>query len=169
MNAVAIASRITLKNILFATDLSECANRALPYVLSFARRYGAMMHAAYVVPSDSALMYMSPGDWAVVAEEDEKRMAGYISTLEKLCAGVPHQIMTPRGNVPDALATIDQATSDRSACVGHPRADWRTQSVPRIGRGRRLPARTMSCTDCWSACFERAAASRYVSAHSVRH
>ena len=106
MSTIATGSRISLMNILLATDLSECANSAVPYALSLARRYGATIHAAYVVPADSALFYMSPADWAVVAEDDEKRMRGYISALENQVGYVPHRVMTPRGNVWDALEQI---------------------------------------------------------------
>lgn len=106
MNTVTAGSRILLKNILFATDLSECANKALPYALSIARRHCATIHAAYVVPADSASLYMSPADWSIGAEADERRMSGYLATLEKQVEKVPHHVMTPRGNIWDALAQI---------------------------------------------------------------
>lgn len=106
MSTIAARSRISLKNILFATDLSECANRALPYALSVARRYGATIHPAYIMPADSAVFYMSPADWAVVAEADEKRIRGYRAALENQVRDVPHQVMTPRGNIWDALGQI---------------------------------------------------------------
>jgi nucleotide-binding universal stress UspA family protein len=104
--SVAAGSRIHLKNILFATDLSECANKALPYALSVARHHGAMVHAVYVVPGDSALFYMAPADWAIVAEGDEKRIRGYVATIESQMGEIPHHVMTPRGNILDAVAKI---------------------------------------------------------------
>jgi nucleotide-binding universal stress UspA family protein len=106
MNTVAAGSRIVLKNILLATDLSECANKALPYALSMARRYGATLHAAYVVPADSALFYMSPADWEIVAQADERQRSGYLAILEKQLAEVPHSVMTPMGNPLEVLGQI---------------------------------------------------------------
>src|ERR1700751_2069532 len=82
MNTVEAGSRIVLKNILFATDFSPCSNAALPYALSVARRHRATLHAAYVMPTDADLLFMSPESWVAVAEEDEKRIQGYIKQLE---------------------------------------------------------------------------------------
>jgi nucleotide-binding universal stress UspA family protein len=108
MNTVSVAagSRIHLKNILYATDLSECANKALPHALSIARRDGAMVHAAYVVPADSALFYMSPADWDMIAKADERALREYVAALETQVEEVPHRVTTPKGNIPDALAKI---------------------------------------------------------------
>jgi nucleotide-binding universal stress UspA family protein len=106
MHTLAAGHLIHLKNILFATDLSECANKALPYALSVAQRYGATIHAAYVVPGESALCYMSPGDWNAVAEQDEERMRAYAEAIENQVGDVPHRVTTPKGDIWPALAQI---------------------------------------------------------------
>ena len=108
MNTVEAGSRIVLKNILFATDFSPCSNVALPYALSVARRYRATLHAAYVMPTDADLLFMSPESWVAVAEEDEKRIQGYIKQLEGQMQEVPHHLLTPRGKVSGALTQIIQ-------------------------------------------------------------
>jgi nucleotide-binding universal stress UspA family protein len=41
MKATATRTRIELKNVLFATDLSEAASAAIPYAKEIAKRYGA--------------------------------------------------------------------------------------------------------------------------------
>jgi nucleotide-binding universal stress UspA family protein len=46
-------TRISLKNILFATDFSNAAEAALPYALAIARRYEAKLHVAHVLPPDA--------------------------------------------------------------------------------------------------------------------
>jgi nucleotide-binding universal stress UspA family protein len=96
-------NRILLKNILLATDLSECANQALPYALSMARRHKATVHAACVVPNNSTAYYLSPADWAMLTAAEEKQVRGYAATLEKQLGEVSHHVMTPSGNVADAL------------------------------------------------------------------
>jgi len=78
MNTVEAGKRIALKNVLFATDFSPCSNAALPYALSVARRYGATLHAAYVMPTDADLLFMSPENWtSVAAEEDNEDTGAY--------------------------------------------------------------------------------------------
>ena len=108
MNTVEAGSRIVLKNILFATDFSPCSNAALPYALSVARRHRATLHAAYVMPTDADLLFMSPESWVAVAEEDEKRIQGYIKQLEGQMQEVPHHLLAPRGKVSGALTQIIQ-------------------------------------------------------------
>jgi nucleotide-binding universal stress UspA family protein len=44
---------IALKNILFATDFETLANRALPFAVELADRYGAKLYAAHVIPQEA--------------------------------------------------------------------------------------------------------------------
>ncbi len=106
MHTVEAGRRIALKNILFATDFSPCSNAALPYALSVARRYGATLHAAHVMPTKAEMVLMSPESWPTVAEEEDKRIQAYIDQLETQFQGLPHHVLTPRGKVADALAQI---------------------------------------------------------------
>jgi len=48
MNAVDTKTRISIKNILYATDFSPAAGAALPYVLGLAQRYRARVHSLHV-------------------------------------------------------------------------------------------------------------------------
>ncbi len=106
MRTVEAGKRIALKNILFATDFSPCSNAALPYALSVARRYGATLHAAHVMPTKAELVLMSPESWPTVAEEEDKRIQSYVDQLEKQLQELPHSVLTPRGNVANAIAQI---------------------------------------------------------------
>ncbi|MGD0790735.1 MAG: universal stress protein [Terriglobales bacterium] len=106
MHTVEAGKRIALNNILFATDFSPCSNAALPYALSVARRYGATVHAAHVMPDEADLLFMSPESWPAVLEEEDKRIQGYIDQLEKQFQGLPHDVLTSRGQVADVLAQI---------------------------------------------------------------
>lgn len=106
MHTVEAGKRIALKNILFATDFSPCSNAALPYALSVARRYGATLHAAHVMPTKAELVLMSPESWPTVAEEEDKRIQPYIDRLEKQLQAIPHNVLTPRGSVANAIAQI---------------------------------------------------------------
>lgn len=104
MHTVEAGRRIALKNILFATDFSPCSKAALPYALSIAQRYGATLHAVHVLPSAAEMVFLSPEGWPATAEEDDKRTQALLAQLE--FDGLPHDVLTPRGNVPDMLARI---------------------------------------------------------------
>ena len=106
MHTVEAGKRIALKNILFATDFSPCSNAALSYALSVARRYGARLQVAHVIPTKAEMLFMSPESWPAVAEEEDKRIQACIEQLEKQCQGLPHDVLKPEGKVADALAQI---------------------------------------------------------------
>jgi len=46
-------TRIAVKNMLWATDLSVSSRIAVPYVLGLARRNGARLYVIHVVKADS--------------------------------------------------------------------------------------------------------------------
>jgi nucleotide-binding universal stress UspA family protein len=106
MSTIAVGSRIILKNILFATDLSECSNKALPYALSVARRHGAMTHAVYVVPPEPGVFYPSPPDLPMVDLQADEWIQKYAGTLENQLQEIPHQVAILRGNICNALEQI---------------------------------------------------------------
>jgi nucleotide-binding universal stress UspA family protein len=106
MNTVEAGTRIALKNVLFATDFSPCSNAALPYAASIARRYGATLHAAHVMPGEADLLFMSPENWSAVAEAEDRWIQGHIEQLEHQLQALPHAVLTSRGKVSDALARI---------------------------------------------------------------
>lgn len=106
MATAEVTRRIAVKNVLFATDFSPCSNAALIYALSVARRYGATLYAAHVMPTEADFLLMSPENWTAAVEEEDKRIQGYIEQLEKQVRGLPHDVLTLRGKVSDALAEI---------------------------------------------------------------
>jgi len=55
---------------------------------------------------------MSPADWEIIGEAEDKQLSGYIATLEKQLAEVPHRVMTPRGNTWDVPRANYKRTSD---------------------------------------------------------
>ena len=67
---------IALKNILFATDFSPCSDAALPYAASLARKHGATLHAAHVIPTVVGdIVFISPEGWRTLADEIELQNA----------------------------------------------------------------------------------------------
>jgi|SRR5215469_18582080 len=106
MNTVEAGKRIALKNILFATDFSPGSDAALPYAVSLARKYGATLHAAHVMPTAADVMFMSPEGWPALADEIELKSKQLVTDLERNLKGVPHRLLTPKGKISDALVEI---------------------------------------------------------------
>jgi nucleotide-binding universal stress UspA family protein len=55
-------TRVSLKNVLFATDFSATAQAALPYALAISRHYGSMLHAVHVIPDFDILVHAQASD-----------------------------------------------------------------------------------------------------------
>jgi len=88
MQAAEAKTRIALKNILFATDLSYLAEVALPYVMELARLYGSKVYAVHVRPRG--------GEWAA---PQGKAMA----SLNERLKDIPHEMVIEGGDVREAL------------------------------------------------------------------
>jgi nucleotide-binding universal stress UspA family protein len=52
MGSLVTPMRISLRNILLATDFSSCSETALSYAIGMSRRYGATLHTVSVVPAE---------------------------------------------------------------------------------------------------------------------
>ncbi len=125
MQTVQSTQRIALKNILFATDFSPCANAALPYALAVARKYEATLHAAYVMPNDADLLFMTPENWPTAMAVEDQRVKLCIEGLKEKLQGVPHQLLTPKGKVVDALVqAIDERSIDLLVLGTHGRSGF---------------------------------------------
>lgn len=84
MNSVEAGKRITLRNILFTTDFSSSSDAALPYAMSLARKYGATLHAAHVMPTVAEIVCMSPEGWPALADEIELQAEQHVSGLRAI-------------------------------------------------------------------------------------
>ncbi len=47
-----VNDKVSLRNVLFATDFSDASMKALPYVTSIARRFDSKVCVAHVVPPE---------------------------------------------------------------------------------------------------------------------
>src|SRR6185437_9845062 len=50
------STRVSLNNVLFATDFSSVAQSALAYALAICRHYGSTLHAAHAIPEVNILV-----------------------------------------------------------------------------------------------------------------
>jgi nucleotide-binding universal stress UspA family protein len=102
MKTLEAVAPITLKNVLFATDFSACSNAALPYALAITHQYGAKLYAAHVLSPDTYL-FASPESWPAVCEQKEQQQRADAASLEAQLKGIPHQVLSPVGDISDVL------------------------------------------------------------------
>jgi nucleotide-binding universal stress UspA family protein len=105
MKTVDVTTRISIKNIAFATDLSPASYAALPFAAEFARYYGAKVWgfhvlSPYVYPVPPSLVLPTP-------EQDSQEVAKQLGRqLEKQLPGVPQEVMIGRGETWSALSSF---------------------------------------------------------------
>jgi nucleotide-binding universal stress UspA family protein len=112
MKTLAIASQLTLKNILYATDLSFAAERALPYALQMARRYGSTVYAVHAIHPDYDPL-VPPSAWPNLEQDEEIFRQESRKELECQLQGVPHEVIFQQGETWEVLSRlIDERSID---------------------------------------------------------
>jgi nucleotide-binding universal stress UspA family protein len=74
MKAVAVQSRIQLRNIVFATDFSDAATAALPFAAEIAQRFGAKLFAMHVKTPENYALAATEIWLATNAESRDKQL-----------------------------------------------------------------------------------------------
>jgi nucleotide-binding universal stress UspA family protein len=95
MKTVDVTTRISIKNIAFATDLSPASYLALPFAAEFARYYGAKVWGFHVL---SPNVYPVPPSLVLPApEQDSQEAAKQLGLqLKKQLTGVPQEVVIGR-------------------------------------------------------------------------
>jgi nucleotide-binding universal stress UspA family protein len=102
---------VELKNILYLTDFSEPSERALPFAIGMARKYGAKLYSLHVfMPAPYA--GKTPGMVAAGMEAEEEIARGEMQRIESQLSGLPHQELVESGL--DVWASVEQAIQDRA-------------------------------------------------------
>jgi nucleotide-binding universal stress UspA family protein len=105
MKAVQARTRISLKNILFATDFSPAADAAAPFAIQIARSYGAKMYGVHVNPFDNYTA-AAPDAWAAMAEAAERQTKEHARRLKEQLKGVEHEVVIAEGNIWEAISNL---------------------------------------------------------------
>src|SRR5256886_4540395 len=105
MQAVQARTRITLKNILFATDFSQAADAAAPMAIQIARRYGAKVYGVHVNRFDDYTA-TAPNTWAAMAEAAEKETKEDAGRLDEQLQGIEHEVVIGEGNLWEMLSNL---------------------------------------------------------------
>jgi nucleotide-binding universal stress UspA family protein len=99
-------TRITVRNVLFATDFSSASEAATPYVDAIARRYGAKVFLAHVVsPSSFAWVPPDAGGAAFesVWQTAKAQLADFAASTLR---AVRHETLLAEGDVAAALREL---------------------------------------------------------------
>ena len=100
-------TRISLKNILYATDFSPAAAAALPYVKGLSRQYEATVHAVHVrIPATYPIV--GPEMMPQVIEAAEEQAKFEAQQLHEMLAGIPHDVTVTEGVLWPTITDIVQ-------------------------------------------------------------
>ncbi len=105
LNSFHTSLQVTFRHILFATDFSTTADRALPYAVEIARRSIATIHAVHVIPSDGSPL-LHPAEWAGIAHDSEESGERKKSQLELELRELPHEFLILKGGVWEKLKQV---------------------------------------------------------------
>ncbi len=112
MNAVDTKTRISIKNILYATDFSPAAGAALPYVFGLAQRYGARVHALHV-RHPSPYPIAGPEAMVQIMETLEEQAKLDCESMHEMLAGVPHEVLSTEGDLwPNIAENLEENNID---------------------------------------------------------
>src|ERR1700674_4434091 len=105
MQAVQAKTRITLKNILFATDFSAASDAAAPIAIQIARRYGAKIYGVHVNATDPYAA-VAPEAWAAMAEAAEKAAKEDAGRLNEQLRGIEHEVVIGEGKIWEVMSDL---------------------------------------------------------------
>lgn len=91
-------SRVAFRNILFATDLSTAAEKALPYALEIVRHYGAMLYVVHAI-TPAGYPYAPVAAWPKLEEQEARFRETARLRLEDRLDGISHQTTFRPGQV----------------------------------------------------------------------
>lgn len=105
MNALDTTCQVRMKNILFATDFSPAAEKALPYVVELARRYSSTVFTVHVKQPD-VYPLATPAAWPKLAQEEEEFQRLSKQHLEEELQAIPHNLIFQVGDIWPVLSGV---------------------------------------------------------------
>jgi nucleotide-binding universal stress UspA family protein len=105
MKTLDSTTRVTFKNMLFATDLSSSAENALPYAVEIARRNHATVYAVHVIGPD-VYPLVPPAAWPKFAEDEKEFRRESRHRLDEQLRDLSHEIIFQAGDTWPTLAKV---------------------------------------------------------------
>jgi nucleotide-binding universal stress UspA family protein len=100
------AKRISVENVLFATDFSKYSNEALPFALSIARKYGSKILALHVISPPPLGNFPPTVEMQAIAAQALREANDWMKGLEPRMTGVSHEMLVRKGNVWEEMSAI---------------------------------------------------------------
>lgn len=119
MQTAPVTSRITLSNVLFATDFSDVSRAALPFALELARWYGGKIFVTRVVPYEPYLsvpLEPIPVDLDMSWNREKQNMAEFVSNVS--FGDIVHEEILQRGELGEAISDLITTKRIDVAVVG---------------------------------------------------
>ena len=106
MKAISAGVRISLKNILFATDFSPASQAALPHARSLARKYGAKLYPVHVIhlspfPNSSPTLA-----WQAIAAQAAREAREAMDALQPKWEEIPYEALIRKGQIWTELSRV---------------------------------------------------------------
>jgi nucleotide-binding universal stress UspA family protein len=105
MQAVQARTRITLKNILFATDFAAASDAAAPIAIQISRRYGAKVYGIHVNRFNDYTA-AAPNAWAAIAEAAERENKEDAGRLNEQLQGIEHEVVVGEGAIWEVMSNL---------------------------------------------------------------
>lgn len=106
MTAQIESKRISLENVLFATDFSKYSNEALPFALSVARKYGSKILALHVIPTPPLGGFPPTVEVQAIAAQALREANDAMKDLEPRMKGIPPEMIIRKGDIWEELSAI---------------------------------------------------------------
>jgi nucleotide-binding universal stress UspA family protein len=121
MKLVSTTPRITLENVLVATDFSPLSEPALLWAKAIARRYGSELYVTHVIsPAETALV--PPEYWGTSQQMIEEAATRELEDLNVHLKDVHHKMLLQHGGVWESIAeAIEQFRIDLVVIATHGR------------------------------------------------
>jgi nucleotide-binding universal stress UspA family protein len=119
MQTAPVTLRISLSNILFATDFSDVSRAALPFALELARWYGGKIFVTRVVPYEPYLsvpLEPIPIDLDMAWNREKQSLAEFVSG--NAFGDVAHEEILQRGELGEAISDLIETKRIDVAVVG---------------------------------------------------
>lgn len=117
MNTATAKAAIGFRNILFATDFSPAASRAIPYVRKIAKHYDAALVALHV--RTPVLNPMTePATWPVYLEAAKAQDQQHREELLNAFAGIPTEVVIEEGSIETCLKEAIERNDTNLVVIG---------------------------------------------------
>ncbi|HXR15888.1 MAG TPA: universal stress protein [Terriglobales bacterium] len=107
MKTIEAGTRIEIKNVLFATDLSPAAAAATPYAAAITKRFGANLYALHVRPPIINPM-TDPSSWPALEQVARMEEGIEKETLRKAFGAIEPKVIIEEGDFWSALASATE-------------------------------------------------------------